>query len=246
MNGIKSIFFTAIAVVLLLVSCMPAEQSFTQEAYKSYIFTVNKATLKPEFEDTLYRVSNNPWDFGLETGDRAHILLHFYYDAYSGKKPDWEITEVYEIIPTRTIVARDSFDTTGYDLPFTSRTPYEVSDHYLHADWIWENRLNVNMTFKAVPDSTQFAMVFDGVSGDTVRLNLMAKTMRPSGKKVSKLLTYDLNGIADMLTDTEKGKLKNYETLKVRVNAQYLDMKDSVFNYSFNVRNGEFVNPLHD
>ena len=54
-------FFVSFAVVAMLgmmVSCDPAEGAYTEERYVDNIYTVNKATVQPEFADTTYFVSN--------------------------------------------------------------------------------------------------------------------------------------------------------------------------------------------
>ena len=80
MNKFTGIFLVLISLFALW-ACDPIENSYKQEGYISRIYTVNKAALRPEFEDTLYRMTNEPWEFGLDTVMRRKITRvgHNYY-----------------------------------------------------------------------------------------------------------------------------------------------------------------------
>lgn len=206
---------------------------------------VNKATLRPEFEDTILRVVNNPWDFGLETGDRAHVIVHFYYDAYSGKSTEWDIVSVVEEIPVLPITARDEIDADSYDMLFTGLADYELYDRYVHAAWVWENRLNVNVAYKGVPETAEFAMSVRGVSNDTIDVNVLARTAESSDTAKTRLLTFDLNGIGNHLTNEEKMAVKEYETLKFRLHFKVKDgIEGSYKILSYPVTRGDIENAL--
>lgn len=244
MKNLFRILFISVASVAILASCEPVQNSFTQEAYFSDIYTVNKHTLQPEFEDTLYRIKNfDSFADTLKTGDRAHILVHYFYDAYSGRGAEWNIVRVIEKIPTDTLAARD-VNETDFNLPLSGIMEYELLSKYLYPAWVRNNRLNVNVLLKAVPDSTDFAMTVREVKSDTVSMNLYANTSKATTTKVSKLLTFDLKNIADMFTETEKSNLAKYENLKFRVHFRYRDDKDSLFNYRSPVITGNMANPL--
>lgn len=243
MNRLAGIFLSLVAL-LSLFSCGPGEVYHIEEGYVSSIYTVNKATLQPEFEDTLYRVTNHPNDFGLETGDRAHILLHYYFDAYSGKQTEWDIVQVIEKIPTLDISPRESIDTASYDLPFSGLDMYELYGAYVRPEWVWNNRINVNVKYNAVPEKTHFAMTVCGISNDTIKLNLLAKTEQTCDSVRTKLLSYDLNNISDLLTDDEKSAVNGYEKLKFRVYLKYKDIEGKLHNNSFPIIVGDIANPL--
>lgn len=243
MKRITGILVSLVSM-FLLVSCEPGEVYHYEEGYISNIFTVNKATLQPEFEDTLYRVINHPNDFGLETGDRAHILLHYYFDAYSGKKPEWDIVSVVEKIPTLDIAPREDVDASSYDLPLDIYE-YELLQSYQWPIWIWENRLNVNVRFGSVAEKTDFVMSLRGIENDTVRLNLLAKTTAPSDTLYTKLLSYDLNNINTLFTEEEKNSLQDYEKLIFRIYLKNKDANGNMCEEKWGVMKGQFVNPLH-
>lgn len=243
MKRITGILVSLVSM-FLLVSCEPGEVYHYEEGYISNIFTVNKATLQPEFEDTLYRVINHPNDFGLETGDRAHILLHYYFDAYSGKKPEWDIVSVVEKIPTLDIAPREDVDASSYDLPLDIYE-YELLQSYQWPIWIWDNRLNVNVRFGSVAEKTDFVMSLRGIENDTVRLNLLAKTTAPSDTLYTKLLSYDLNKINTLFTEEEKNSLQDYEKLIFRIYLKNKDANGNMCEEKWGVMKGQFVNPLH-
>ncbi len=233
-------FFVAL---FSLASCGPAEVTWVEEGYVSNIYMVNKATLRPEFEDTIYRVTNNPWDFGLETGDRAHVIMHYYFDAYSGRSTQWDIVRVVEEIPILPVTNRDSIDTFSYDMPFAGVNTYELYDRYLHPAWVWNNRLNVNVVYKAVPENTQFAMTVRGVSNDTINMHLLAKSEQLSDTARTKLLTFDLNNIGRLLTNDEKVAIKGYDRLKFRIHLNYKDAEGKLHDNSFSVMYGDIETP---
>ena len=78
-----------------------------QTVYVYDIYTVNKHTVRPEFEDTAFMVQNMA-QYPLQTGDRAYMVLKYFYDAESVKYPQWTIEKVLDIIPTRPLQAKDS------------------------------------------------------------------------------------------------------------------------------------------
>lgn len=246
MNRLLRIFPLAAVAVVMLVSCGPGEISSEEWGYVSSIYTVDKHTLRPEFEDTLYRINNfDEFSSELATGDRAHILLYYYQDYYSAKGRLWKINRIVEKIPTMALTAREDIDADTCDMPFTGLPYYELYGRHARPEWIWKNKLNVNVSFKSVVDSTMFAMKLRGVSNDTLHMNLLAKSYRPSDKKYSKLLTFDLNGIDTLLTKEEKSALKNYEKLKFRVHLKYENEKEQVVDMSFPVMAGDIDNPVY-
>ena len=95
--------FFGVAVMLMATvaffSCDPAESEYKYDIYYENIYTVNKHKVSPEFSDSLIAISNMD-KFGLETGQRARMVLHYYYDYSTMKAPKWEISSIVEIIPT--------------------------------------------------------------------------------------------------------------------------------------------------
>lgn len=245
MNKLCKIFLSIAASFVVLVSCGPGEISNESWGYVSHIYTVDKHTLRPEFEDTLFRMSNfEEFAHELSTGDRAHILLYYYHDHYSSMAPDWKIVEVIEKIPTLQLASRDEIDLAAYDMPFTGLAYYETSSAYIDPVWLWKDKLNVNAVFRSDADKTEFAMSVKEVKNDTLHMNLLARTTMPSSKDTTKLLTFDLTDIGSMLTADEKASLRVYDKLKFRVHLKYIDNKGTVKDNKFDVLRGEFVNPM--
>ena len=243
MNKFTGIFLVLISLFALW-ACDPIENSYKQEGYISRIYTVNKAALRPEFEDTLYRMTNEPWEFGLETGDRAHVLLHYKYDAFNGKGVEWEVFKVIEEIPTLNLTPREEIDADTCDMPFSGLTPYELYDSYMRPEWVWNNMINVNVVYKAVAEKTRFAMTVRGVSNDTISLNLLAKTEQPSDTARTRLLTFDLNNIGSLLTDEERIAINGYERMKFRVHLKYKDKEGKLHDNVFPIVVGDIANPV--
>lgn len=242
----KKFFSLLVAFISVIAfwSCGPVTPEGTFEQYLETIYTVKKSAAVPEFEDTAFYVKNID-EYGLVTGDRVHMGLHYYYDAYSGKKGEWNIVKMVRKIPVRSIVARENIETSEYDMPFEGLVFYELFDSYLWPDWIWENRLNINVGFKAPAEKTQIEMVMHGVANDTIKLHLVAKSDENSNIATTQLLTYNLEDIPSLLTEEEKDGLKEYEKLNFRI---YYKLKDGdkLKDTNFTIKRGEFKNPLYN
>ena len=231
MNKLKFIFPVLLSVLLIAVACEPVQNSYVVDSYSVDVYMVNgNATLTPELGDTILRVSNFS-SYDLEPGDRACICLHYHFDAYNSKNCELKIADVMEKIETLELDPRENTADESYDLPI-GVYDYNLCKPYA---WVCNNRVNVNALFKAKPAATDFVMSLAGVKQDTLLLNLRAKTTAPSDTAFTKLLSYSLDGIGNMLTDEEKAGLQGHEKLKLRV-----QMKDGWIDVS----TGEFVNPL--
>lgn len=248
MNKLKGIFYAIAAAVLLFTSCEPVQPTYVVSSYSSNIYTITEdLKLAPEFEDTLYRV-NNVGDFGkfgLEPGDRAHLILHYYFDAYNGKGGELNIYSNVEEIATLPIMPRGSVDANDYEMPLGLYS-YELLYANTYPTWIWDNRLNINVSFAAKPSATDFVMALRGVEKDTVRLDILAKTTLPSDTVNSKLLSYDIKNITEMFTDEEKSALREYEKLTFRIYRKNKKVTGELYDVACGIYAGEYVNPLHN
>ena len=240
MNRVKGIFYALVGFVLL-VACEPVENSYISDTYLLDIYKVNNNTsLTAEFNDTFMYV-NNFSEFKLKPGDRACLYLQSHLDAYNSKNNSLRIADVVEVIPTLAIEQRDALDAAEYDLPLRAKAYY-----YNPAIWIWDNRLNVNAVFAAKPDVTDFAMTVRGVAKDTVMVNLLAKTTEASNEYSSRLLSYDLANIGEMLTPEEQEALKSYEKLIFRIYLKNKGKDGQPIEIPYFVEKGTFANPLYN
>ena len=225
---------------ILVSSCEPADSGFTQTLYIDNIFTVNKHTLRPEFEDTTYMMQNMA-SYPLQTGDRARIVIKYHYDAYSGKLPEWNIVQVVEKIPTRPLTAQDTLMYADFTTPFTALNYYELTDRYCHPMWIWNDCQNINITYKGVEEDAEFAMLVRGVEKDTLELELLAKANTIGEVQTTKLLTFDLKTVGDFLTKEQKESVAGIDSLITRIYFQRLDKGEL---REVNVIGGTWANPL--
>lgn len=228
-NYIKLFFVSVVAA--LVASCDPAESEYKYETYVDNIYTVNKATVQPEFSDTAYFVENMD-KFGLKTGDRARMVLHFYHDAYSGLRPSWNISQLIEVIPTRELSAMDSTLLASYITPL-DLDYYETSDRYLQPVWLWNNRQNINVKFKGVADGADFKLMVRGVSNDCVEFDLVAKVNSTNSVVNKKLLTFDLSQVGSLLSNEQKQQLAAKDSLRTMVYFKYENAKGEVSEKSF-------------
>lgn len=239
MTRLKSIFSAIIGAMLFFTACDPVENSYIYDEYDLNIFTVSgNKKLEPEFLDTLLSAKNFD-DFDLKAGDRVCLYLHNHLDVYNPKNSYLEILNLVEKIPTSAMPQRESIDASSYDLPLNIYMYY-----YNPATWIWKNILNINVTFAAKPEATDFVMVLHGIKEDYVEFNLLAKTTEPSERYSSKLLSYDIKDITTLFTDEEKEALKGYEKLKFRIYLKNKGEDGKLSDKAYYVERGEFVNPL--
>ena len=111
----------AVVAAVIMWACGPAEMGYTQEFTLQGLYTVNKATVAPEFSDTMLFVRNME-EYDLKTGDRAMLLLHYYYDAFSGKAAQWNIREILKRIPVYPLSSYADVDTVAYQTPHPSHS----------------------------------------------------------------------------------------------------------------------------
>ena len=230
----------ALVSLVSVVSCGSAEGGFTEERFVDNIFTVNKHTVAPEYSDTSYMVTNMD-SYALKTGDRARMVLRYYFDASSGKMPEWSIYQVGEIIPTRDIVAKSEINADEYQTPFVGIDYYELMDRWYNPIWVWENRLNMNLIYKGVKDDAQFAMAVRGISGDCLELELYAKAATLGETKSTTLLTFDLNDVEAVATPEMQASARGVDSLRTRIYFKFLD--NNVVKEG-NLLGGKFANPF--
>ena len=197
--------FAALSAAVLMWSCGPAVQSYTEEWTVHGIYTVNKATVQPEFADTFLFVRNMD-SFELETGDRAFMTLHYYYDAYSGKAPQWDITEVVKRVPVRPLSVPAEVDTAAYVTPVTGLQALNFFDDFEAKTWIWKGKQNICIKYKGVEEGASYALTVRGVKDGFVEFDLFVNAGE-SEREIATLLTFDISNVADFLNDEEKALL---------------------------------------
>lgn len=244
----------ALVSLVSVVSCGSAEGGFTEERFVDNIFTVNKHTVTPEYSDTSYMVTNMD-SYALKTGDRARMILRYYYDAYSGKMPEWSIYSIDEVIPTRPLLSADAVDTTAYSTPITALVYYEFMDRFVSPVWIWKNRQNLNVSYNGIKERTEFAMIVRGISEDVdavgnskrycLDLELRAKSHLNTGVKTTQLLTFDLANVGDFLTAEQKRLVAGVDSLHTKIYLKRLERVEDVETVrDIYIMGGSFANPL--
>lgn len=203
----------AAVVAVMMWSCGPAEFGYTQEFTLQGLYTVNKATVAPEFSDTMFFVRNID-EYELETGDRALLLLHYYYDAYSGKAAQWNIREVIKRIPVYSLTKKSDIDTTAYVTPVTGLQPLNFFNDFETSSWVWKDKQNISIKYKGVEKDASFALAVRGVKDGYVEFELYVNAPE-SDKETSTLLTFDIADIADYVSDEEKALLT--DSIKTRI-----------------------------
>lgn len=238
----KRVFYAVLLMTatLFLASCEPAEQEYTVEQFYSSIYTVNKSTLSPEFSDSAVVVSNIA-DYGLQTGDRAHMILRYYFDYATMKKPQVTVHQLVEVIPTLSLSSKESVDTVRYSTPFNKLHQYEFHDRYAQPIWIWKNRLNMNISYFGLRDGADFAMSVRDVKDGCVELDLRADANRVGNATTTRLLTYDLSNVADFFTEDQKKSVADMDSLKTRI---FFDREENGSIKKVNIVGGNIANPI--
>ena len=197
--------FAALTAALLMWSCGPAEMSYTEQWTYQGLYTVNKATVQPEFGDTTIFIRNMD-SYDLETGDRAFLMLHYYYDAYSGKAPEWNITRIIKRVPVRPLSVPVDVDTAAYVTPVTGLQSLNFFNDFEAKTWIWKGKQNINIKYRGVEEDASFAMTVRGVKDGYVEFDLFVNA-KESDTEIATLLTFDISNVADFLSDEEKALL---------------------------------------
>lgn len=197
--------FAALSATLLMWSCGPAEVEYTQEWTIQGLYTVNKATVQPEFSDTSLFVRNID-SYDLKTGDRAFMVLHCFYDAYSGQAPQWNINEILKMVPVRPLSIPAEVDTAAYKTPVTGLQAMNFFNDFEAKTWITKGRQNINIKYRGVEEDASFAMTVRGVKDGYVEFDLFANA-KESDTEVATLLTFDISNVADFLSDEGKAQL---------------------------------------
>ena len=205
--------FSVVAAAVVLWACGPAEVGYTQEFTLQGLYTVNKATVAPEFSDTMFFVRNID-EYELETGDRALLLLHYYYDAYSGKAPQWNIRELIKKIPVYSLSRKSEIDTAAYVTPVTGLQPLNFFGDFETCSWVWKEKQNVCIKYNGVEKDASFAMAVRGVKDGCVELDLFVDARESDAETVS-LLTFDISDIEDYLSDEERTSLNDSIVTKI-------------------------------
>lgn len=225
-NLFKMFPVLAAVAAMSFMSCGEAENEISFDRYYESIFTVNKATIAPELEDTSYMVMNMD-KFELQTGDRARMKVRYYYDSNVTKFPEWTIQSVVEVIPTRQIVAKDAVDAAEYNAPVVlnasgSLYSYVMGNRPVDPIWVWNNIQNVYVHYRGISDNAQFALSVKGVKDGCVELQLHIKAAALGNVKSDKLVSFDLRSLENVLTESEKASLRSYDKLKTQVFLTYL------------------------
>lgn len=226
--------------LLALFSCGPAEVGSTFNYYYDNIYTVNKHTVTAEDSDSMIRIDNMD-NTELKTGDRAHMMLRYYYDYNTMSKPHCDIYHVYEVIPTLPLSTFDSVYLTEYTTPFNKLHQYELWDRYANPVWLLKMRQNINISYFGAKEGALFAMTVRGVSDDCIEFNLYAKAADGSGETNTRLLTFDLSNVGDFLTPEQISSLSTKRTIKSRI---YLTRMEDGVSGEICIDGGEFPNPF--
>ena len=227
-------------VALLFFSCGPAEIGDTFNFTFDNIYTVNKHAVVAEDGDSLIDI-NNMENTNYKTGDRAYMILRYYYDYNVMTRPHCDIYYAGEVIPTRSLSAKDSIDAGEYAAPIDSLHRYDFLDRSVSPVWVMKNRQNMNISYYGTKENASFAMTVCGIDEDCIELDLHAKAPRNGDERNKILLSFDISNIGDFLTDEQKDSLSSKETLRTKIS----------FTREFNgetkrvsIIGGEFANPF--
>lgn len=208
--------FAVLFAAVVMWACGPAEVGYTEEWNIQGLYTVNKATVAPEFTDTFYFVRNID-EFDLKTGERAMLLMHYYFDAYSGKAPQWNIKKVIKKIPVYPLSPRSEIYDSVYTTPITAFQPFNFYNEFEALTWVWGGKQNISVKFKGVEETASYAMTVRGVKDNCVELDFWVAA-EESEKEAQALLTFDISNIADFIDLADKGVVPaDIDSIKTKI-----------------------------
>ena len=221
MNFMRKLYsaVAAFSAAVIMWACGPAEMGYTEEYTLQGIYTVNKATVAPEFTDTFLFIRNIE-DYELKTGDRAFLKLHYYYDAYSGKAPQWNIVDIIKEIPVYPLSRKSDIDTTMYKTPVTGLKSVNFFNSFNTSSWVWKDKQNINIKYMGVEKDASFAMAVRGVKDGCVELELYVNAPA-SDDETETLLTFDISNVADFLSDEDKALLTDSISTRIYLKRMY-------------------------
>ena len=211
-----------LATVVFMGSCEPAEIGATQTWYYYGIYTVNKATVAPEFSDTNLFVKNID-DFDLKTGDRLFLTLQCYYNFYSELPPQWSLIEVGRVIPTYPLSSKAEIDTTEYETPFLELCPVNFFEEFTALTWVWKDKQNICLKYKGEKEGARFAMTVRGVDAAGYVVLDLHIDAEESDNITQALLTFDISNVRDLLSDEEKALLPEGKEIKTKISVKRTD-----------------------
>lgn len=216
----------SLAVVIAVWACGPAETKYEETFYAEGLFTINKATVRAEFNDSLVFVKNLS-DYGLTTGDRAHLRLVRTVEWYSGKDTGWSVYELYKEIPTRSLAPMDSVTAAEYDAAIVGLPYLDLGLSLKKPLWVWNGCQNMNILYKGSADA-DFAMSVRGFKNGCLELDLRVKADDAGTQESECLLTFDISNAADYLTAAQRDSLpQDIDKVKTRI---YFNNGDSIAN----------------
>ena len=214
MKKLYSAVAASVAAVIMW-SCGPVELENTITYELDALCTVNKSRIEPEFSDSTYMFAKNVSQFGLETGDRAFMTLTCTYNLYSQETPLWTIVDVKKRIPVYPLSA--DIDTASYTTPVVGLDPIGFFNDFTALTWVWNKKQNISIIYKGIEDGASYAMTVRGVNDGYVELDLFVNA-KESAADAKVLLTFDINNIADFLSDEEKALLpSDLDDIKTRI-----------------------------
>ena len=206
----------ALAAVIFMSSCEPAEYGAWQTWTYYGIYTVNKAKVAPELSDTSFYVKNID-DFNLKTGDRLFLTLQCYYNFYSELSPQWTLLSVGNVIPTYPLSSKDEIDSTVYTTPFLEVVPVDFYQEFYALTWVWQDKQNINLKYRGEKEGAKFAMTVNGVNDEGYVLLELFIDAEESDKETEVLLTFDISNVKDFLSAEEKALLPENGDIKTKI-----------------------------
>lgn len=225
----------ALAAAFTTISCDDANN--TTEGTMDVLCTVNGHRVYPDLVDTFY-VIRNMADWDLSDGDRGLFRLKYFIDnVYGSAATEWNIEEVYGLVPVRALTPVADVDSSVYSSAVSGLQLFNTYG----ATWAYRGMQNINVTYYTDGSEPDFKMVASGVSGDTLKLSLLSK-INDGDKFASKLLTFDLSEARSHLGGNA-GLIDVPDSLYTKIALFYYDaLEDSVV--VSEIMGGRLANPF--
>lgn len=126
------------------------------------------------------------------------------------------------MLPVYGLTESSSIDPMVYSSPVTSLEKVLINTEAASAMWLWKNFQNISVGYYSNGSEGDFKLSPVGLSGDTLCFALNAK-IEDGDKYVTKILSYDVSSVVNMLPAEDAEKLSNLDSIYTQISLRWHD-----------------------
>lgn len=272
MKKLFSNLLLALMSVVAFTACDRAEDSLNYEGTFPNVFDIkeggnsNFLSFAPAMVDTVYSIKKTDAP-GFSVGDRAYLVMKYYFDAYAMLKPQVSVEQVITKVSRRAMSAKGSFDATLFNSPFSTVEIVTFSDffrQYASNNFLWADGETQNiavrydkglictpkMTVEGFSNGVLYFRLYANLEKreDWVDSETYSYSDRPD--KVCKILSFNMDWdmIFNELTTPEKEQIVAVDSLRSCISLVVADCKkgdDGMYIPNPAFTDGKFANGLY-